>query len=99
MKPAGLATGQIVAAASLFDPELLAMYAVLLTFLVSGGIVIYGTYRWYRNLKNASSSKNDDLDQLARALENGAELAPDEKERVRAALQRQKDGDVQRPPE
>jgi len=90
MKPTGLHVWLVAAAPSLFDPDLLAMYAALLTLFVSGGIVIYGTYRWYRTLKNASSSRNDDLDELARAME-------DEAERIRAALDRQRQVDVQRP--
>jgi hypothetical protein len=97
MKPTGLLVGLMAAAPSLFDPDLLAMYAVLLAILVSGGIVIFVTYRWYRTLKNASSNKNEDLDELARAMEDEAELAPEERERIRAALERQREGDVGRP--
>jgi hypothetical protein len=103
MKPPGLHVsplgGAFAAGRTLFDPELLAMYALLLAFLVSGGIVIYVTYRWYRRLKNAPSSKTEDLDQLARVLQDDAELAPEEKERLRAALQRQKDAAAQPPKE
>ena len=102
MEPSGLHVSPLgcafAAGPTLFDPELLAMYALLLAFLVSGGIVIYVTYRWYRHLKTASSSKADDLDQLARVLEDEAELAPEEKERVRAALERQKDNAAEPPP-
>jgi hypothetical protein len=97
MKPTGLHVWLVAEAPSLFDPDLLAMYAALLALIVGGGIVIYGTYRWYRTLKNASSSRNDDLDELARAMEDEAELAPEERERIRAALERQRQVDVQQP--
>jgi hypothetical protein len=79
-----------LAVASLFDPELLAMYAALLAVLAAGGVIIYATLRWYRNLKNNPSTSKEDLAELAHALEDVDELAPEERERLRAALERQK---------
>jgi hypothetical protein len=90
MKPAGLHVCLAASPSRLYDPELLATVAVLLTLLVSGGLAIYATCRWYRNLKHETSSQSDDLDQLARVMEDEDELGPEERQRLRAALQRHK---------
>jgi hypothetical protein len=78
------------AAASLFDPELVAMYAVLLIVLVCGGIAIHAAYRWYRNLKQPSLTSSEDLAQFARTLQEQGDLDPEELKSVRAALERHK---------
>jgi hypothetical protein len=81
-----------LASASFFDPELLALYGILLLVLTGGGLIIYAAYRWYRNLKNAPSSRSDDLAQLTNIVEGQSELGADERERVLAALERAREG-------
>ena len=92
MQPSGPHSWLIVLAfgTPLYDPELLATYAMLLALLAGGGVAIGFTVRWYRTLDCKASSKEDDLDQLARALDDEDELALEERERIRAALERQK---------
>jgi hypothetical protein len=88
MKTSGLHV--CLAAASLYDPELLATYAALLIVLVCGVVAVYAAFRWYRGLKQLTSTRSEDLAQLAQALEEQDGLNPDELQRVRAALERQK---------
>jgi hypothetical protein len=88
MKTSGLRV--CLAAASLFDPEVLATYAALLVALMGGGLAIYLTYRWYRTVRQPSSSRNEDLAQLERALEIAEDLEPRERDQLRAALERQR---------
>jgi hypothetical protein len=92
MQPSGPHSWLIVLAQGppLYDPELLATYAMLLALLAGGGVAIGFTVRWYRSLNGQASSKEDDLDRLARALDEEDELALEERERIRAALERQK---------
>ena len=79
--------------ASFFDPELLATCIVLSAVLVCGGVAVGLAFRWYRTQKRQPSAADDALAQLSRALEEQEELDPAEVERIRAAIQRNKNGD------
>jgi hypothetical protein len=75
-----------------FQSELTLMYAVLLVVLLAGGIAIYAAFRWYRTLKEPPPGEGEDLAQFARALEEEGDLAPEEVEKVRAAVEKAKSG-------
>jgi len=77
----------------MFDPELLTTFGVLLAVLVCGVVAVWLAFRWYHNLKQLPSTSGDALAQLTRALEEQTELDPEEIERIRAAIQREKEGD------
>ncbi len=79
-----------LAEASWFDPEVLLTYIALFLLLGLGATVFYTTCRWYRSLKNTPSTHGDDLAQLESALADEDELDPEERARVRAALERNK---------
>src|SRR5207237_303017 len=72
----------------LFDPEFVLTTVALVLVLALGGVIIRGAFRWYRGLKQPSSTSGDDQVQLMQALEED-ELDPQELERVRAAIQKQ----------
>jgi hypothetical protein len=74
----------------MFDSDLLTTIALLAAVVLSGGLVIYATYRWYRTLKQPASNARDDLAQLRRALKE-QRLDPDEAARVLAAIERQRE--------
>jgi hypothetical protein len=76
--------------ASLFDLELLLTVATLSLALAAGALAFHWAYRWYRNQKQLPSTTNEDLAAFVRALQAEDELEPEELERVRAALDRQK---------
>jgi hypothetical protein len=79
-----------LAEASWFDPEVVLTYIALFLLLGLGATVFYTACRWFRSLKNAPSTRSDDLAQLESALADEEELDPDERARVRAALERNK---------
>jgi hypothetical protein len=79
-----------MAGISFLDSELTLLYAALLAILLAGGVAIYATYRWYRTLKQPAPTSSDDLAEFARALQQQGELAPEEAEKIRAALDRQR---------
>jgi hypothetical protein len=64
--------------------------ASLVAAVLSGAVAVYAAYRWYRTSKEISSTRLDDLAELEKSLQDGA-LAPEEVERVRAAIQRHHD--------
>jgi hypothetical protein len=76
------------AAGGLFDPDVVTTYAVLVALLVGGGLLIYAAFRWYRTLRQPTSTAGEDLAQLNLTLQEQG-LAPEELERIRAAIERQ----------
>jgi hypothetical protein len=92
-----LGTGAIIHSeqrpnASIFDPEFLTAYVVLLAALVCGGVAVWLAFRWYRNLKRRPSAADEAFAQLSQALEEQKNLDPAEVERIRAAIRRHKNG-------
>jgi hypothetical protein len=79
--------------ASIFDPELLATGILLLAVLLCGGGAVWLAFRWFRSLKREPSAADEDFAQLGRALEEQKELDPAEVERIRAVIQRRKNGE------
>jgi hypothetical protein len=78
--------------ASIFSPELLTTYLVLLAVLMCGTVAVWLTFRWYHSLNQQPSAANEALAELRRALEEQEELDAMEAERIRAAIERRKMG-------
>jgi hypothetical protein len=76
------------AARLLSAPELYLVYGGAAAAFILGGFVVVRTYRWYRRTKQIETTAGEDLAQLAEAITTEAELAPEEVQRVRDAIER-----------
>jgi hypothetical protein len=72
------------------DPNLVGIGILFVIVLACGGAAIWLTIRWYHNLKKRPSITVEALAKLDNALEEHDELAPDEVQRIREAIERQK---------